>query len=174
MPKAQRLGNQAMAETKSHCDGESWGSGSRQKGGEKSDWKPHRLGYKQEITMNSSLFTGGKNWSVHKIKTHHVLCFKKTHNHSLNRDHLFKWGLPLHTQTLTLINGDYTGKNHNIGDRWRTRWQLSEISANKHKPKKILDYKTLLLDIRQSTYKLANCPITYWFVKWSRQRCNLI
>lgn len=117
---------------------------------------------------------GEKNWSVHKIKTHHVLCFKKTHNHSLNRDHLFKWGLPLHTQTLTLINGDYTGKNHNIGDRWRTRWQLSEISANKHKRKKILDYKTLLLDIRQSTYKLANCPITYWFVKWSRQRCNLI
>lgn len=39
-----------------------------------------------------------------------MLCFKKTYNHSLNRLLLFKWGLQLHTKTLTLINGDYKGK----------------------------------------------------------------
>lgn len=50
-----------------------------------------------------------KKFEVDKIKIH-VLCFKKTYNHPLKPHHLFKRELQLHTQTLTLINGDYTGK----------------------------------------------------------------
>lgn len=96
------------------------------------------------------------------IKIQHVLCFKKTHNHPLKWLHRFKMGLQLHTQTLTLINGDYTGKKFietlEIAgglDDSRVRFQPTNTSVKK------LAFKTLLLDIQQSTYKPANCPIIY-------------